>query len=687
MSLWNLNQKGAIAVILAGAMALLFSGCAQQDEFADYDNTEEVSLFYQRYNERNREDTLRDLAAVKESLDDSTLASEARTELENQLEKLELKASYPEVFTFATIEDLPDDLNWETNWDEEEIGSDEAIKGGVFNYFFEGLAFPDTLRVIGPKSNNSFRGEHLDSIELALVGLHPETSAIIPSLADQWAVSEDRRTVYFRIDEKATYSDGVAVESDDFFMTFYMRLGPYVSDPWGKKYFEEQFLNITRYDKQTLSITLSTAKPIAPYYASLTPAPRHYYRELGPDFEQRYNWWPRPTTGAYVIHADDILKGRSITLSRVEDWWAKDRKYTKNAFNVDKIVYKLVRDSNKVLEYFKRGDIDLMPLGKPKDWYEKTEFDAVFNGYIEKATFYNVYPRVPRGLYINCSRPLLNNRDIRIGLQYATNFQKIIDFDYRGDAVRLNTFADGFGRFTNQAITAREFSLEKAAASFAKAGFIQRDEDGVLINDKGQRLSFTITFGRSPFSSSLMTRLKEEAIKAGVEYKLEGMDGSAAFGKTQNKSHEIAFLGWGVMPPFPRYVGSFHSSNAFEPGTQTPKPMTNNVSVYADDEMDALAQGIRDATSEDEIERKAHRVEEIIHRDAPWIPGFAVPYIRCGYWRWMRWPEGFNVKQIRDLHSSHVFWIDDEIKQETKKAMREKTTFPEQNLIFDQHRK
>lgn len=672
---------------LAGVVVVLLAACSKKEGFADYDNTEEVALFYQRYNEQNHEQAVRDLEEVKKSLDDESLEDGAREELAVTLKKLQLKVQYPEMFTFASPEDLPQDLNWETNWDEDEIGSDKAKKGGVFHYFFEGLTFPDTLRVAGPKSNNSFRGEHYDNVEMALVGLHPETNAIIPGVADRWAVSEDRRTVYFHIDEKATFSDGVAVESDDFFMAFYLRLGPYISDPWGKKYFKEQFLNITRYDKQTLSITLSNAKPIAPYYSSISPAARHYYREVGPDFERRYDWWPRPTTGGYVIKKEDVIKGRSITLSRVKDWWAKDRKYTKNTCNVDKIVYQLVRDDNKALEYFKRGKIDLMPLAKPKNWYEKTEFDAVFDGYIEKATFYNVFPRIPRGLYINCSRPLLNNRDVRIGLQHATNFQKIIDFDYRGDAVRLNTFSDGYGRYSNEQIEAREYSTRKAAEFFAKAGFVKRGEDGVLMNDRGQRLSFTITYARSAFSSALMTRLKEEAIKAGVEYKLEGLDGAASFSKTQNKKHELCFAGWGTIPPFPRYVGNFHSVNAYEKGTKTPKPMTNNISVYADPELDSLAMGVRNATSKDEIAAKSHRIEEIIHRDAPWVPGYSVPFIRCGYWRWVRWPDDFNIKQIRDVYASYVFWIDDDIKKETQKAMREGKTFPEKNLIFDQHRK
>lgn len=683
MSKW-LNM-GVSAVFLLVAV-LFFSSCSDKEEFAPRDNTDEVAAFFKRYNKENREEIARELVKLEKELSDGGLSESDREVKEAALDKLRVRQKYPEKFTFATLDDLPENLKWVTNWDEPEIGSDEARKGGVFRYFFEGLTFPDTLRIVGPKSNNSFRGEHYDSVEMGPVRLHPNTGEVIPGLADKWAISEDKRTVYFHLDEKATYSDGVPVESDDFFMNFYVRLCQYVSNPWGKQYFKEQFLNITRYDAKIFSITLSTPKPITPYYASISPYPRHFFKEVGPDFEIRYDWRPRPTTGAYVIRKEDIRKGRSITLTRVKDWWAKDRKYTRNTCNVDKIVYQLIRDPNKALEYFKRGNIDLIPLRTPKNWYEKTEFDAVFDGYIVKSTFYNDYPRIPRGLYINCSRPLLNQRDIRIGLQHATNFQKVIDFDFRGDAARLNIFSDGYGRYSNSSIRAREFSVEKASRYFAKAGFTKRGEDGVLVNDRGQRLSFTITYGRAAFPTQIMTRIKEEAIKAGVEYKLEGLDGAASFTKTQEKKHELCFSGWGAIPPFPRYRGCWHSSDAFEKGTKTPKPMTNNISVYGDPEVDQLTQGIRDATSKDDIERMAHRVEEILHRDAPWIPGYMIPYIRCGYWRWVKWPDDFNVRKTRDLHSSYVFWIDEDVKEETKEAMREKTTFPERNLIFDTYR-
>lgn len=668
------------------ALTAVLVGCGEEEQFPPRDNTDEVTAFFKRYNETNRKKTEAGLKELEGELARADLSDLERQEKEAKLKKLRARAKYPEMFTFATPEDLPDDIEWVSNWEAPEIGSDKAKKGGVFNYFFEGLTYPQTLRIVGPKANNYFRSEHYDYVEMGCVGIHPNTNELIPSLAKEWAVSKDKQTVYFRIDEKATYSDGVAVESDDFLMTFYVQLCQYVSNPYGKQYYRDQFLNITRFDAKTFSVTLSTPKPLAPYYASLTPSPRHYYKEVGPDFEIRYDWRIRPTTGAYTILPGDIVKGRSITMSRVKDWWAKDRRYTKNTCNVDKIVYTLLRDPNKAFEFFKKGRIDYMPLGKPKWWYEKSEFDAVFNGYVVKTTFYNQYPRVPRGLYINCSRPLLDNRNIRIGLQYATDFKKICDYDYRGDAVRLNTYSDGYGRYSNKTIKAREFSVEKAAGYFAKEGFTRRDEKGVLVNDKGQKLSFTITYTRSPFVTGLMTRLKEEAIKAGVEYKLDGQDGSASFSKTQEKKHEICFAGWGVMPPFPRHYQGFHSYNAYEKGSKTPKPNTNNISVYADPEMDVLSQGVRDATTLEEIETKCHRIEEIIHRDAPWIPGYYVPFVRCGYWRWVQWPDDFNVKQIRDLYSSYVFWIDEDMKKETLKARRVGKTFPEQNLIFDQYR-
>ena len=88
-----------------------------------------------------------------------------------------------------------------------------------------------------------------------------------------------------------------------------------------------------------------------------------------------------------------------------------------------------------------------------------------------------------------------------------------------------------------------------------------------------------------------------EAQRAGVEYKLEGMDGTSSFQKTSRKEHEIAFSGWGITPPFPDFYQQFHSKEAFLPGTRKPRPMTNNISTFADAKVDPILEANRNARS------------------------------------------------------------------------------------------
>jgi microcin C transport system substrate-binding protein len=686
-------------------------------EYPPYDNTKEVQAFFKRYNKETKANAEKLKAEIEKKLAEaeksgapadnetteqraeapsseasaqdshsSHLSPEDRAELEKQLaEVTERLENFPQFFTFASEDALPKDLDWKTGMDSPDIGSPDAKKGGTWNTYFPSMAFPPTIRVFGKEANNGFRGEHWDNIELGLLGVHPNTLKPIPSLADRWAVDPNGRTVYFHIDDETTWSDGTPVVATDFFMTFYIYLSPYLTEPWYRTYYGKQFWNITKYSDKLISITLAHKKPQPEYFASIVPMQRDFYREFGPDFEDRYNWRCRPTTGAYVIKPEDIVKGRSITLSRVKNWWAKDRKYYRHCYNADRMHYWLVRDENKLFELFRKGQIDFMPLGLPKFWYEKTEIPEVFNGYIHKVTFYNVYPRTPRGLYLNFANPLIANRDIRIGLQYATNWRKVIDFDLRGDARRLQIYNDGYGRFSNKKVRARPFDPAKAREAFARAGFAKVGPDGVLRNAEGKRLSFTITYTRSPFSDQIMQRLKEEALKAGLEYKLEAMDGVAAYQKVMRKEHDITLWGWGTSPPYPRYREGFHMDNAFDKNGN-PKPQTNNISCYVNPEVSKLADEIRNASDEDTIERDAKRIEEILNENAVWIPGYTRDFYRVGFWRWMKWPKEFNVMLNREGYESYVWWIDVEEKKRTLEAMKEGRKFPEVNEVYDQYR-
>jgi microcin C transport system substrate-binding protein len=262
---------------------------------------------------------------------------------------------------------------------------------------------------------------------------------MIPGIAKQWSVSKDGRTVYYRIDNEARYSDGIPVKARDYLFGSYLRISDNIVNPYAKQFWKEEIASFVVYDDQTLSISLPEAKLFAPVVVgSLTSSPPHFYNDYGPDFTERYQWKFPPTTGAYEVLEEDVLKGVSITQTRVKNWWAKDRKFYKYRFNPDRIRHIVVRDESKAFELFRAGELDSSYITRPEYWYENSEMEPVFKGYIERYTFYNQYPALPRGLYMNVSKPLLDEKDIRIGIQYAMNWQKVIDVIFRGDYQRLD---------------------------------------------------------------------------------------------------------------------------------------------------------------------------------------------------------------------------------------------------------
>ena len=631
---------------------------------------------------------------------------------------------HPEFFRFATLADIPENLRWEDGSDLPEIGSPEARRGGTYNARMQD--FPRTFRIVGPDANNSFRPYILDDVMISFGELHPNVEGPhrrYPGVAESWAVDMDNRTVYVRINPKARWSDGNPVTVDDVFFMLYFYQSSYIRDPWYNNYYgiDITYTNVTRYDDLTFSITLKEARPdLEARVLALRPLPRHFFRELGDDFVDRYQWRFMPTTGAYVItdeEAQRIRRNRDrITLTRLEDWWAKDLPFFRYRFNPDRIRITVIRDTPKAFEAFLMGQLDMSGMNLAEFHYEMLPDDhpSVRDGFIQKTTFYNDIPRPTFGLWINSSRPHLDNRELRVGIHHASNWEQVIAQYFRGDFTRMNTTADGYGYMSHPDIRARTFDPQKAREYFAKAGFDRMGSDGILRNAQGDRLSFNLSTGYESLRP-VLSILREEARKAGLDFRLEILDGSANWKKVQEKNHDIAFVAFAVsVEMYPRYWETYHSVNAYdepflEDGVtpnpdRRPKTQTNNLQVIAIPELDRLIEQYDNSDDLEEMRRLAFRMEEILHEDASFVPGHVMPFYRLASWRWVRWPDDFNVRYSRDATEYYVFWIDPERREETMAAQRpafqlarlftfwrsreetETPVFPPKVRIFDQWR-
>ena len=615
--------------------------------------------------------------------------------LDNSAEVKAYYASKSDFFTFSSPDKLPMDLAWENGSHLPEMGSSDAKKGGT--QYGRMQDFPRTLRTVGPDSNGGFRRYLLDEVSINVAHRHFNEFDFYPGLAESWAIDWEKKTVYVKLDPAARWSDGEPVTADDFLFMFFFYQSAYIVAPWYNNWYSSQYLNITKYDDLTFSITVPSAKPdMDSRVLQLRPVPEHFYKRLGDDFVERYQWKFAPTTGAYVINDKDIRKGRSITLTRQKDWWAGNKKNFRFRYNPDRIHFSVIRDTPKVFEAFKRGDIDQFGLDLAEYWYEKLPNNDpdVVKGYIHKSVFVNDRPRPTYGLWMNTSKPLLDNQNIRIGINHASNWKLIIDKFFRGDYKRMRTSSDGYGEFSHPTLTARSFNIELAQGFFAEAGFNRRGPDGILINDEGTRLSFTLSSGYESLKD-VLTILKEEAAKAGLEFRVELLDGTSGWKKVQEKKHDIHFSAFGVsLEPYPRFWETYHSDNAYDNGAflsdgsinpeRTLKTQTNNLEMLAIPEMDSLINQYRSSDDQQEMIELAHKMTAMHHDYASFVPGFVQPGYRIGHWRWVRYPDGFNYRYSSSAGQLHVHWLDIAMKKETMAAREEDESFSVEINVYDQ---
>lgn len=575
----------------------------------------------------------------------------------------------------ATIE-LPKGIKWLTNNSDPVFAAPDAKKGGVFHSSV--MTFPMTFRVVGPDSNSSFRSAILDN-QLGLIGIHPNTESIIPEIATHWAFGNDKKTMYFKLNRKARWSDGKQVTAHDFAYTLEFMRSKHIIAPWYNDYYTKEIEKVIVYDDYTLAVVSTRAVPDLHLKLGIIPTPGHFYGKLNKDFVKKYNWEIVSNTGPYQI--SDFKKGKYVKFKRKQDWWAQDLPYFKNRFNVDEVVFTVVRDFNLLWEYFKKAKIDVFGITIPKFWHVRTKTPVVENGYVHKIWFFNDTQRSAAGMWLNQDRGIFKDKYVRYAFAQAMNIQKVIEKVLRKDYFRLEHGFMGYGRYSNKTIRARKFDLDKVDYYMKTAGF-KRGVDGIWAMN-GKRFSVEVTYSHDAHTSRLIV-LKEEAKKAGIELRLQKLDASAAYKKILEKKHEVAWMGWSTSLR-PQYWEHFHSVNAH-------KPQTNNITNTDDPEIDKLIDAYRNSMDEEERINLSLKIQEKIHENGAFVPTFMVPYVRQAYWRWWKLPKVPGTKHSETLFdpfgssTGGLFWYDKDSHEETKQAMKKGRKLSPVTIIDETYR-
>lgn len=586
---------------------------------------------------------------------------------------------------------LPAGIVWETNEDDPPIGSAQAIRGGTLRDSIG--AYPLTLRLMGPNSNDAFAGwNRLSTFDFGLVRRHPVSDRFMPWMATHWSIQPDQRTIYFKLDPDARWSDGKPVTASDYAFTLEMMRSEHIVDPFYNSYAERFYESIDAIDAHTLRIVgkRPSWRPLFDY-GGIWPTPRHVH-VLDADWVRRTTNEPQVVPGPYVV--GEMVRGESVTLVRVKDWWGDGKRRFRGLYNYDRIQLRVIPGERR-LDWLRRGEIDLMEGTSARSWNEDFTFPAVRNNWIRRARLMTQWPSGLYGLHMNLQAPIFQDKDVRKAMQYLLNFDRVNDNLMYGEFVRMASAFEGT-EFASPNVRPYGFDPAKAREHLARAGwqrpaelraktwwgklgntvrglmFTRTDTDDVLENARGDKLSFTVIYGSKGLERHL-TVMQQEFRRAGVDMRLRLLEPGTAFERGLERKYEMTVTGrTTAFYPSPRQY--FHTE--FKATTNN-----NNIWGFGTPETDALIQTYEDSLDADERRRAMHRLDEIVHDEAFYIPFWTAPFIRVVYWDYVRFPENWIPPRTEQLIDHMVTWIDPARRAALEQAMKDNRPLPSEGPL------
>jgi len=169
-------------------------------------------------------------------------------------------------------------------------------------------------------------------------------------------LSKNPFTLLYTIKQKAVWSDGTPITTDDFIFTLAATLDP-KNDIAARSGFDE-IRRVVKVNSKTFRLIFK--RPYAPhkqlFSGSFGVMPKHALK--GRDFNTVWNTNVRNPVNGQPIGSGPFLvseyqRGQSITMVRNPRWWGKRP-------GVDRIVFRFITNTDSEIQAFRGGEVDAM---------------------------------------------------------------------------------------------------------------------------------------------------------------------------------------------------------------------------------------------------------------------------------------------------------------------------------------
>ena len=527
-----------------------------------------------------------------------------------------------------------------------------ASKGGVVRFGSYG-SFDNLNRVAFKGSKAAGLGYVNDTL---MRRVWDEAFSLYGLIAEFVEMPEDRSSVTFYLNPKATFHDGSPITRDDVLFsleTFQTKGTPNQKKTYGKVVSTEligshgiKMVFVNNEDKE-LPLIVAGFLPIIPkkYYENIDVTKTFLDIPLG--------------SGPYTI--ENLDPGRQIKYKRVENYWAKDLPVNKGLYNFDTIIYDYYKDSNVLVEAFKVGEYDFRREYNVKRWLSEYDFKAVDSGEVILKEMNNDRPVGMNGLVMNTRKNIFNNRNVRLALSYAYDHEWINKTIYQNAYVRTDSFFDNSPLSSSGLPSDAELKLlnpwrdqipsevftetftppktdgsGNARENLLQAKEILQEEGWIIKNDKltkdGEEFKFEFLIV-SPSDEKIALAYQSNLKKLGITMEVRTVDSSQYQARLLNYDFDMIKRYWGVsLSPGNEQQFYWGSEVGKKDGSRN-YPGINSPAV------DALIEKLISAKNREELTTAIHALDRVLLWGHYVVPLYHSNKDRIAYWDFFEYPE------------------------------------------------
>lgn len=281
------------------------------------------------------------------------------------------------------------------------------------------------------------------TVETLMVGSPDEPFTMYCLVCETIETPADRSWAEFALRPQAKFHDGSPIEPEDVIWTFE------TLKEKGRPFYRAYYADVVKVEKSgprkvRFVFRNGENRELALIAGQVPVLSRKWWQ--GREFDRPLG---EPPLGSGPYRIDSFEMGRTTTLKRVADHWARDLAANRGRHNFDVLRYEWFRDPTVALEAFLAGNYDFRLENTARFWAQSYDTPAFRDGLFRKLEIPEQRVAGMQALVMNSRRKPFDDRRVRQALGYA------FDFEWSNKNLFFDSYTRTRSYFDNSELAAR----------------------------------------------------------------------------------------------------------------------------------------------------------------------------------------------------------------------------------------